>query len=169
MSLGPPAWSALRRALSRALSAEHGDERFRQHLTPMARARAHAARAHRQLHRFLRFGRHVRFERDVEAAIPVDADIVRDGLLDGRTNDCPPHQQRLQLGDLRSYWIGHRFRAGEIELGQPRGSDPIALPSGEKRGFIKDGDETIFRGFCDKPGNPRIGFDECRAVILPAG
>jgi fumarylacetoacetase len=50
-----------------------------------------------------------------------------------------------------------------------RGSDPIALPNGEKRGFIEDGDEIIFRGFCAKPGFARIGFGECRAVILPAG
>jgi fumarylacetoacetase len=50
-----------------------------------------------------------------------------------------------------------------------RGSDPIAMPSGEKRGFIEDGDEIMFRGFCAKAGHPRIGFGECRAVILPAG
>jgi fumarylacetoacetase len=49
-----------------------------------------------------------------------------------------------------------------------RGAEPIVLPSGEKRGFIEDGDEIIFRGFCEKPGRARIGFGECRAVILPA-
>jgi fumarylacetoacetase len=38
MALGPEAWSALRLALSRGLSAEHGDERLRPHLTPMAQA-----------------------------------------------------------------------------------------------------------------------------------
>jgi fumarylacetoacetase len=50
-----------------------------------------------------------------------------------------------------------------------RGKEPIALPTGEQRGFIEDGDEIIFRGFCAKPGFARIGFGECRAVILPAG
>jgi fumarylacetoacetase len=50
-----------------------------------------------------------------------------------------------------------------------RGREPIAMPSGEQRGFIEDGDEIIFRGFCAKPGYPRIGFGECRAVMLPAG
>ena len=49
-----------------------------------------------------------------------------------------------------------------------RGREPIALPSGEQRGFIEDGDEIIFRGFARKPGYPRIGFGECRAVLLPA-
>jgi fumarylacetoacetase len=49
-----------------------------------------------------------------------------------------------------------------------RGREPIALPGGEQRAFIEDGDEIIFRGFAQKPGYPRIGFGECRAVILPA-
>ncbi len=49
-----------------------------------------------------------------------------------------------------------------------RGREPIAMPGGEQRGFIEDGDEIIFRGFAEKPGYPRIGFGECRAVILPA-
>jgi fumarylacetoacetase len=49
-----------------------------------------------------------------------------------------------------------------------RGREPIALPSGENRGFIEDGDEIIFRGFCAKEGFARIGFGECRAVVLPA-
>ncbi len=49
-----------------------------------------------------------------------------------------------------------------------RGSDPLPLPGGEKRGFLEDGDEIIFSGFCEKQGFARIGFGECRAVILPA-
>jgi fumarylacetoacetase len=50
-----------------------------------------------------------------------------------------------------------------------RGTEPIVLPDGEKRGFIEDDDEIIFRGFCMRPGYARIGFGECRAVVLPAG
>jgi fumarylacetoacetase len=50
-----------------------------------------------------------------------------------------------------------------------RGREPIALPTGEQRGFIEDGDEIIFKGFCSKQNYPRIGFGECRAVLLPAG
>jgi fumarylacetoacetase len=49
-----------------------------------------------------------------------------------------------------------------------RGAEPIVLPNGEKRGFIEDGDEISFRGFCEKSGQTRIGFGECRAVVLPA-
>jgi fumarylacetoacetase len=49
-----------------------------------------------------------------------------------------------------------------------RGSDPIALPSGERRTFLEDGDEVIFRGWCQHEGARRIGFGECRGVVLPA-
>jgi len=78
----------------------------------------------------------------------------------------------LEIGDL----IGSGTVSGPdksswgslLEL-TARGREPIELPGGEKRGFIEDGDEIIFRGFCAKPGRARIGFGECRAVILPAG
>jgi fumarylacetoacetase len=50
-----------------------------------------------------------------------------------------------------------------------RGTEPLTMPSGEKRGFIEDNDEILFRGFCEKPGLARIGFGECRAVVLPSG
>jgi fumarylacetoacetase len=50
-----------------------------------------------------------------------------------------------------------------------RGREPLAMPTGEQRGFIEDGDEIIFRGFCARKGYPRVGFGECRAVMLPAG
>ncbi len=49
-----------------------------------------------------------------------------------------------------------------------RGREPLTLPGGEKRGFIEDGDEIIFRGFCSRDGFTRIGFGECRAQVLPA-
>jgi fumarylacetoacetase len=49
-----------------------------------------------------------------------------------------------------------------------RGKEPLELPGGEKRRFLEDGDEVIFRGHCEKPGFARIGFGECRAAVLPA-
>jgi fumarylacetoacetase len=49
-----------------------------------------------------------------------------------------------------------------------RGQEPINLPSGETRKFLEDGDEVIFRGYCDKPGFRRIGFGECRGIVVPA-
>jgi fumarylacetoacetase len=50
-----------------------------------------------------------------------------------------------------------------------RGADPITLPTGQIRKFLEDGDEVILRGYCQREGNPRIGFGECRGLILPAG
>ncbi|HYK36894.1 fumarylacetoacetase [Alloacidobacterium sp.] len=49
-----------------------------------------------------------------------------------------------------------------------RGVEPIPLPGGEMRKFLEDGDEVVFRGYCERKGHPRIGFGECRGVILPA-
>ena len=77
----------------------------------------------------------------------------------------------LEIGDL----IGSGTISGPnkdswgslLEL-TARGREPLTLPSGETRGFIEDGDEIIFRGFALREGYPRIGFGECRAIILPA-
>lgn len=49
-----------------------------------------------------------------------------------------------------------------------RGIEPIQLPTGEVRRFLEDGDEVIFRGYCEQEGHPRIGFGECRGTILAA-
>ena len=49
-----------------------------------------------------------------------------------------------------------------------RGARPLELPSGEERGFLEDGDEVILRASCERNGFVRIGFGECRGVILPA-
>ena len=48
------------------------------------------------------------------------------------------------------------------------GRKPLALPSGETRRFLEDGDEVIFRAHCATAGRARIGFGECRGVIAPA-
>ena len=49
-----------------------------------------------------------------------------------------------------------------------RGTEPIQLPTGEVRRFLEDGDEVILRGWCEAPGFRRIGFGDCRGVVLPA-
>jgi fumarylacetoacetase len=49
-----------------------------------------------------------------------------------------------------------------------RGKDPVVLPTGEQRKFLEDGDEVIFRGFCERDGFRRIGLGSCRGTILPA-
>lgn len=45
---------------------------------------------------------------------------------------------------------------------------PITLPSGEQRTFLADGDEVIIRGWCERSGAARIGFGECRGIVIPA-
>ena len=49
-----------------------------------------------------------------------------------------------------------------------RGTEPLTLPTGETRTFLQDGDEVIMRGFCERDGHRRIGFGECRGVVLGA-
>ncbi|MEA2489129.1 MAG: fumarylacetoacetase [Acidobacteriota bacterium] len=49
-----------------------------------------------------------------------------------------------------------------------RGTEPVTLPTGETRRFLEDGDEVILRAFCEHEDHPRIGFGECRGVVLPA-
>ena len=54
-----------------------------------------------------------------------------------------------------------------LELSR-RGQQPIDLPDGAQRRFLEDGDEVILRAYAEKDGAARIGFGECRGVILPA-
>ncbi len=73
-------------------------------------------------------------------------DLIASGTVSGATKDS--------LGCL-------------IELNQ-RGVEPVSLPTGEVRRFLQDGDEVILRGYCGREGFRRIGFGECRGVILPS-
>lgn len=78
---------------------------------------------------------------------------------------------KLQAGDL--------FGSGTLSGPAPEafgsllestfgGKQPLQLPGGEQRTFLQDGDEVILRAWCEREGYPRIGFGECRGVILPA-
>ena len=46
-----------------------------------------------------------------------------------------------------------------------RGAEPLVLPTGEERRFLEDGDEVIFRGWCEREGFVRIGLGECRGEV----
>lgn len=48
------------------------------------------------------------------------------------------------------------------------GKRTLALPGGETRRYLEDGDEVILTGRCEAGGFVPIGFGECRGVILPA-
>jgi len=57
--------------------------------------------------------------------------------------------------------------AGAIIEQTKGGREPLQLDGGEQRAFLHDGDAVILRGWCEKPGAARIGFGECRGVVLP--
>jgi fumarylacetoacetase len=46
-----------------------------------------------------------------------------------------------------------------------RGTEPVELPTGERRGFLEDGDEVTMRGYAERDGFRRIGLGECSAVV----
>ena len=54
-----------------------------------------------------------------------------------------------------------------IELTQG-GRNPIALPGGEARTFLEDGDEVTQRGRCAREGFATIGFGEAAGTVKPA-
>jgi fumarylacetoacetase len=77
----------------------------------------------------------------------------------------------LQIGDILA--TGTMSGLTETSAGcllelTRNGTQPIALPTGESRSFLHDGDEIILRASCDSPGHPRIGLGECRGTIHPA-
>jgi fumarylacetoacetase len=46
-----------------------------------------------------------------------------------------------------------------------RGSEPLELPTGERRAFLEDGDEVVLRGYAEREGFRRIGFGECVGIV----
>ncbi len=77
----------------------------------------------------------------------------------------------LRAGDLLASGTvsgpGDGERGCLLELTE-RGARPVELPGGEQRKFLEDGDEVILRAYCEREGYVRIGFGECRGVVLPA-
>nr|WP_156545847.1 fumarylacetoacetase [Cupriavidus sp. D384] len=47
------------------------------------------------------------------------------------------------------------------------GNIPLTLPTGEKRGFLEDGDAVRMRGWCQADGY-RVGFGDVSGTVLPA-
>lgn len=54
-----------------------------------------------------------------------------------------------------------------LEIGNG-GKNPVALPTGETRSFLEDGDEVMLHAVARKEGYAPIGFGPCAAMILPA-
>lgn len=77
---------------------------------------------------------------------------------------------RIRPGDL--------FASGTVSGSEPGtygslieltwgGREPIALSDGTVRRYLEDGDTAILRGWCERPGLPRIGFGECVGRVVP--
>jgi len=77
----------------------------------------------------------------------------------------------LQPGDLLGTGTIAGPGAGEggslLELSMG-GKQPVALPGGEQRSFLGDGDTLILRAHAERPGAVRIGFGDCAGEVLPA-
>jgi len=46
------------------------------------------------------------------------------------------------------------------------GRNPLALPSGETRRFLEDGDEVVMTARAKRAGAVTVGFGECRGVVV---
>ncbi|MEA3007765.1 MAG: fumarylacetoacetase [Acidobacteriaceae bacterium] len=46
------------------------------------------------------------------------------------------------------------------------GLEPVSLTQDESRGFLEDGDEVVFRGYCARDGFVGIGLGECRGSVV---
>jgi len=106
----------------------------------------------------------------------------------------PPHRLTLGNASEAAYWTpaqliahhtvnGCNLQPGDLlgsgTLSGPRpdqagslleltdgGKKPIALPNGETRTFLEDGDTLILRGWCERPGAARIGLGEVRGTVV---
>lgn len=74
----------------------------------------------------------------------VPGDLIGTGTISGPT--------RQQLSSLLELTFG--------------GTEPVALPNGERRSFLLDGDEITFTGTCRREGFVSIGFGTCRGRIV---
>ncbi len=46
------------------------------------------------------------------------------------------------------------------------GAHPLTLSTGERRSYLVDGDEVILKGWCTREGYRKIGFGECRGIVI---
>ena len=75
----------------------------------------------------------------------------------------------LRPGDLLASGTVSGAREGSqgslLEMTR-RGTRPIELPTGEMRSFLAEGDEIILRGYSERAGFAKIGFGECRGIVV---
>ncbi|AJG19392.1 fumarylacetoacetase [Cupriavidus basilensis] len=77
----------------------------------------------------------------------------------------------LQPGDLLGSGTvsgPNPWEAGALIELTVSGTHPADIGDGEQRGFLKDGDTVVFRGWCEREDYARIGFGVNYATVLPA-
>lgn len=140
---------------------------------------------------------YLRSEKDKnEGGVDLTIEVYIRSMLMREGHMRPYRISRASLGDM--YWTpaqmlthhasngcnlrpGDLFASGTVSGPEPlsrgclleltrRGAEPLALPTGEERKFLHDGDEVIMRGVLEREGAARIGLGECvgRVVGEPA-
>ena len=75
----------------------------------------------------------------------------------------------LQTGDLLGTGTISGPAPGQggslLEL-SAAGRQPVALPGGEMRSFLHDGDTVTLRAYCKAPGAVRIGFGTLSGTVV---
>lgn len=71
-------------------------------------------------------------------------DLLGSGTLSGPTPDAAGSFTELSVG----------------------GKQPLTLPNGEQRTFLRDGDTLILRGWCEREGAVRIGLGEASGTVV---
>ncbi len=71
----------------------------------------------------------------------------------------------LGTGTISGSERGSEGSLMEISRG---GQEPVALPTGETRMFLEDGDELVLAARAERPGYRSIGFGPCAGIVEPA-
>lgn len=86
-------------------------------------------------------------------------------LVHHASNGCA-----MQVGDLLGSGTisgPDKDQRGSLLEVSWNGSEPLALPGGDQRCFLEDGDQLSIRGWCQGDGY-RVGFGEVEGTIVPA-
>jgi fumarylacetoacetase len=103
-------------------------------------------------------------------AYDITLEVYLNGELMGRSNARDLYWTPAQM-------IAHHTSNGcNLRCGDLLATGTVSGPEPEARGcllerqpavpFLQDGDEVILRGFAHREGLPRVGFGECRGVIV---
>jgi len=125
---------------------------------------------------------------DDSGTAPAGLDLRLEVRLNGNLVSVPPFAQMYWTGAQQlahmtvngaSLRTGDLFASGTVSGPEPgqrgsffelswNGAEPIALPDGQVRTFLEDGDEVVITATAPAPGGGTIELGEVRGRILPA-